>query len=192
MPRPSKKDERTAEILDAYGRCIARHGVDGTTLEMTAEEAGLARALIRHNVGNKDDILDAFVNRFLEQASRDTATLFDALPEKPRIDTLIDWLFDQRYSNASSVRVSNALFAAATDRPALARELSAWTSAFSNRIGDELRRASPTTDESRIAAAATGIVAIYFNYDSMSQLGRAGPLRKNSTVAARMLVEGLG
>ena len=43
---------------------VTRLGVEGATLEKTAGEAGLDRVLIRHNVGNKDDLLDAFLDCF--------------------------------------------------------------------------------------------------------------------------------
>ena len=43
MARPSVKDERTEAILAAFERCVARHGVEGATLQRTADEAGLAR-----------------------------------------------------------------------------------------------------------------------------------------------------
>ena len=38
MPRPSVKAERTEEILDAFERCVARYGVEGSTLERIAEQ----------------------------------------------------------------------------------------------------------------------------------------------------------
>ena len=82
MPRPSVKTERTAEILDAFERSVARFGVEGSTLERIAEEAGLRRSLLRHYVGNRDDLLDALVERFLERSSREMDVLFAALPER--------------------------------------------------------------------------------------------------------------
>ena len=71
MPRPSLKLQRSEEILDAFERCVARYGIEGTTLEKTAEEAGLQRSLLRHNVGNRDDLLNSLVNRFISE-SRDS------------------------------------------------------------------------------------------------------------------------
>ena len=123
MPRPSLKEERRAEILDAYGRCIARHGVEGTTLKLIAEEAGLARALIRHNIGNKEAILDAFVNRYLVDSTEAVDELFDALPDDDRVATMIDWLFDPEYSDPQSASASGALFTAATAENGLAKQL---------------------------------------------------------------------
>ena len=190
MPRPSRKEERKAEILDAYGRCIARHGVDGTTLEMTADEAGLARALIRHNVGNKDDVLDAFLDRFLATATSEADELFDSLPETDGIDTLIEWLFDPQFSDPQNVSVSNALFTAATEHPSLSQRLRQWTAEFTAKIEHELVDAYPDAG-GRIGAVAAGIVAIYFNFETLAPLGDATKLRKTSESAARLLVSTL-
>ena len=190
MPRPSLKEERTAEILDAYGRCIARHGVDGTTLDMTADEAGMARALIRHNVGNKDDILDAFLDRFLATSSSEVDELFDALPGDQRTATMINWLFDPGYASSDSASVSNALFAAASTRPVLARRLQKWTEAFTNRIADELRKEYPPSADMAETVAA-GIVAIYFSFDALASLGGARKSQKKYAAAARLLVSAL-
>ena len=190
MPRPSLKEERRAEILDAYGRCIARHGVEGTTLEMTADEAGLARALIRHNVGNKDDILDAFLDRFLAASSAEADKLFESLPETERIDVMIEWLFDPRYADWQSVSISNALYTAATEHPQLSKRLLQWTAAFTAKIERELRNAYPERGD-RVDAVATGIVAIYFSFETLAPLGNATRLRTTSETAARLLVSTL-
>ncbi|MEM9209285.1 MAG: TetR/AcrR family transcriptional regulator, partial [Pseudomonadota bacterium] len=138
MPRPSLKDERRAEILAAYERCIARHGVEGATLERIAEEAGLARALIRHNVGNKDELFASFLDRYLERASADVDDLFESLPETDRIPTLLEWLFDPAYASTSEVSVTNALITAALDDRALAERLNAWSAEFVAGIDREL------------------------------------------------------
>ncbi len=50
--RPSRTEERRLEILEAFGRCVARSGLEATTLEDVAREAGLQRAMIRHHVGD--------------------------------------------------------------------------------------------------------------------------------------------
>ncbi|MEL6950905.1 MAG: hypothetical protein AAGM16_12425 [Pseudomonadota bacterium] len=192
MPRPSLKKERRAAILQAFGDCVARYGVEGATLERTADAAKLARALIRHNVGNKDALLDAFIEHFLAQATASVDELFDALPKQQRIDTLIDYLFDPEYVDETEVRVTNALTMAAADRPALAKQLMVWTSEFTRRVADELEHAFPDAAPDDIEAVATGIVAIYYNVDTAGPVGEVARLRDASVRAARLLVWGLG
>ncbi len=192
MPRPSLKEARRSEILDAYERCVARHGVEGATLEKTAEEAGLARALIRHNVGNKDDLLEAFLDRFLGRASEATEALFKSLPQDDRVATMIEWLFDPQYTDEQEVSVTNALMTAAIERPVLAKRLRAWTSGFIDCIGDELKDAYPDADDDTIDAVATGVSGIYFSFDTQMPLGGIDRLRRSSETAAKLLVSVLG
>lgn len=191
MPRPSLKKERRAAILEAYGRCVARYGVDGATLERTAEEAGLARALIRHNVGNKDELLEAFLDRFLGEASAETDALFASLPKGNRLPTMTKWLFDPQYSDAHEVSVTSALFTAAIERPALAKRLRRWTFEFIDAIRAELRRGHPKTDDAKLEAVATGIAAIYFNVDTLTPLGDTEQLREASEAAVNLLLSTL-
>ena len=62
MPRPSLKDQRSQEILDAYLTCVAHFGLDGATQERIAEEAGVKRPLLRHYLGNKDEMITALAD----------------------------------------------------------------------------------------------------------------------------------
>ncbi|MGI9303924.1 MAG: TetR family transcriptional regulator, partial [Gammaproteobacteria bacterium] len=59
MPRPSLKTQRTGEILDAFQRCIVKYGMQGASLERISEEADMGRTILRHYVGNRDDLIIA-------------------------------------------------------------------------------------------------------------------------------------
>jgi len=65
MGRKSLKAERVTQILDAFERCMEKKGLESTTLENVAEEAGVARRIIRHYVGNRDDLIQAAVERII-------------------------------------------------------------------------------------------------------------------------------
>ena len=192
MPRPSLKKERRAAILEAYGRCVARFGVEGATLKRTAEEAGLARALIRHNVGNKDKLLEAFLDRFLGAASEETEALFNTLPKNDRLPTMIGWLFDPQHSDAYDLSVTNALITAAIDRPDLAERLKQWNLEFTDALRAELEHAFPNADDDKLEAVATGVAAIYFNVDTLTPLGDTKQLREASEAAVHLLISTLG
>ena len=188
MPRPSLKEERRAEILDAYGRCVARYGVDGASLEKTAEEAGLARALIRHNVGNKAELLDAFLDQFQSKSSEVSDQLFESLPQENRVATMLQWLFDPHYADPQDIRINNALLTAAIERPTLARRLRKWTTEFVDRLARELAAEHPDIKRARIDTVAAGVAAIYLSFDAMAPLGEATQIRKSSQTAAELLV----
>lgn len=187
VPRRSIKEERRAQILDAFEICVARYGVEGATLERVAEEAGLARPLIRHNVGNRDDLLDALLERYLESSEHSMRELVAALPQDKRLETLIDWLFDPAMIDHREVLVSNALIAAAAERPKLARAMRDWTRAFIADIAQVVAEAHPEAEQDAVEAVAAGIAAAYLSVESMAPLGPMTDLRRASKAAAQRL-----
>lgn len=68
-PRPvSRRAERTRQrILDAAARLLARQGWARTTVESIASQAGVSKALIYHHFRGKETILEAVVERTLDQ-----------------------------------------------------------------------------------------------------------------------------
>ncbi|MGB0867643.1 MAG: TetR/AcrR family transcriptional regulator [Granulosicoccaceae bacterium] len=188
MPRPSKRDERREEILKAYGRCLARFGVEGSTLERVANEAGLARALIRHNVGNKDELLLAFVEYFIAQDNQNTDAFFADLPKKNRVKALVRYLFDFDYPRDDSTRIGNALLTAGSEHPALAAKLRAWPSSFIRHLDRELASAFPEAKPRARKAVAAGIASIYINCETWSELGEDAEFRSQSLHAVDLLL----
>lgn len=63
--RPSRRRVapaiRRAEILDAAARLIARHGYRGVSIQDIADEAGIAKAGLRHHFPVKTDLLVALL-----------------------------------------------------------------------------------------------------------------------------------
>ncbi len=191
MARPNIQNERRNQILDAFESCVARYGVEGATLARTAKLAGLARPLVRHNVGNRDRLLEALVDRFLEKSRSSMAAMVSALPAENRSRTAIDWLFDPTYSDPQLVRISNSLIAASTESPFLAAKMQVWLSDFIARLDEVLAEDFPDTDPAKIAAVSTGITGIYFNVEALYPLRKTDALVAASKQAAILLLESL-
>lgn len=191
MPRPSLKEERREQILDAYEHCVARFGVEGATLELTAKQAGLARALIRHNVGNRADLKEALIERFLSRSQTSLDDMIDALPRRKRLRTLVEWLFDPEYSDPRTVLVSEALIAASADDPLLAGQMRDWATDFVTTLVAAIRQDYPDANEATVSAVAAGVSGIYFNIESLSPLGDMPELFDASRRAALLLIDAL-
>ncbi|USG61102.1 TetR/AcrR family transcriptional regulator [Sneathiella marina] len=191
MARPTVKDERQKQILDAFATCVARYGVEGATLEKTAKQAGLARALIRHNVGNRIDLLDALLEQFLENSRHVTEDMVSALPEHNRTRTLCDWLFDPSSSDAQLVLVANALIAAASTNKTLARKMREWMHTFVAAINQVITEEYPEANVEKVSAVALGVTGIYFNVEALYPLGNVTVLAKDSKRAALLLLDTL-
>lgn len=188
MGRPSVKTQRREQILDAYEACVAQYGVEGASLEKVAETAGLARPLIRHNVGNREELLEALVERFLSRSNSAIQNVIATLPPENSVHALIDSLFDQQRVDTQVVLVAEALIAAGQFDRSLAKKMRAWTRDFISNIKSGLENTHPHANADDLEAIAAGITGIYFNADSLAPLGRVDDIRKASKRAATLLV----
>jgi AcrR family transcriptional regulator len=57
VPKVVDHDKRRAEIVEAAGRLIARHGLGAATVRKIAAEAGYSSGVIDHYFADKDDLL---------------------------------------------------------------------------------------------------------------------------------------
>lgn len=192
MGRPAVTAQRREEILNAFEICVARYGVEGATLEKVAEQAGLARALIRHHLGNREVLIDALVDRFVEQSHKGAQEYFEQLDKEGNVSELINSMFDPQYVDPHQIRVTAALITAVADRPVIAEPLRDWVDQFIIGVKAALAKEAPGCDERQLQAVATGISSIYFNADSLSPLGAWSDLRDDSKQAAILLVQALG
>jgi len=192
MPRPDLKNERREQILLAFERCVARFGMEGATLERTAKEAGLARALIRHNVGNKDDLIAEMTERFFVASSAQWSDLEKALPAENPATALVGQLFEPRGDNAHSVLLTEALISHAAQDKALAKRMRDWLDASLDLICNAVRQELSTIDAAQAEAIAAGILGTYFNVNSLAMIGNTDRLRGASKKAALMLLDGYG
>ena len=94
LPRPSLKDQRSAEILDAYLTCVAKFGLDGATQERIAAQAGVKRPLLRHYLGNRDEMISTLTNHVIGEFDAATEMLRGAIPYLRNSKDLVDLMFD--------------------------------------------------------------------------------------------------
>jgi len=191
MGRPRVTEQRAEEILDAFEICVAHYGVEGATLERLAEQAGLARALIRHHIGNRDELVTAFVDRFIRTASEASQVAFEQLPPKNKSDVLVAGFFDPELSDPHRMRVISALLIAMTDRPELSKKLRVWTLEFIASLAEVLHSEFPARSTAKVKAVATGIAGLYFNVDTFAAIGDMKEFRHSSYEAALLLLETL-
>ncbi|MBW2389182.1 MAG: hypothetical protein JRG89_12185 [Deltaproteobacteria bacterium] len=106
MARPSKVEERREQILDAFERCVVQSGIQGVTLEHVANEAGLPRSLVRHFVGNRDDMVAAVFERFTRRAE---ALWSGVTHRRPSIDEMLEFLVKEAFIGGGVGRLASEL-----------------------------------------------------------------------------------
>ncbi|MCW8880105.1 MAG: hypothetical protein OQJ89_12160 [Kangiellaceae bacterium] len=191
MPRPSLKAKRTEEILDALEICVIRDGVNGATLEKIADEANMRRSLLRHNIGNREQLIEAFLDRFFESSNQEIEQMFGLLPAENRVKVLLDFLFDEKYANTQLSLLAMALTSAAVTDESINRRLGEWNAHFIKLIANELHQSFKCSSSDDCHAVATGLVGIYFNSESLSVFNGLKNIRCDSKGAAKRLISTL-
>ena len=191
LARPSTKEKRRQEILDAFEVCVARYGIEGATLERIAETAQLARPLIRHNIGNRDDLIDVFLERFVESSKSKTREIEKYLPDRHKANALVAILFDDTGTDNQSVLVASALVIAGATNKKIADTIRDWTTEFVAFFSGIIEADFPSATKNDIKTVATGIVGIYFNYASLKPLGQIQDVQKHSKNVVERLIASL-
>ncbi len=192
MPRPSKKEERTEQILQAFQRCVARYGLEGSSLERVAEESGLQRSLVRHFVGNRNELIKLLALRVIEESEKQWQEVIYYLPEKHTMTTLLDILFsnEENTPNELSMVVLSLIFASSQD-DFLKTLMKGWMTRFINDMSEILQYSFPKSDSKQRETVAFGIVSIYLNLDSQGPIDLIESYRMPSRQAADILVASL-
>lgn len=192
MPRPSLKTQRTEEILDAFERCIVKYGIQGASLERIAEEAGMGRPILRHYVGNRDDLIIAITHRFVSGSKATLAAFKAVLPTKNRVRAMLNLLFGgQETFDRDENLIADALIAEANRLTEVSRLLTGWFDEFVHVVEQELRNEYKDAKPSECRAAALGIISTFFVMGSLKPMTDSPKLRRTAKKAAEQLVESL-
>ena len=193
MPRTSLKEVRSEQILAAYATCITRYGFEGATQERIAEQAGVKRSILRHYLGNREEMIGALIDHVGQDWKTQTEELVNALPHSQRVSVLLEFLFDRNCTaDKNSILILHALIATAEQYPGINSMLIDWTSQFIQMVKNELRREYPDVADDLIFSVAFGVVGIYFNIDSFTLHGPPDEWWTASKNAAQLLVNSLG
>jgi len=186
MGRRSLKAERREQILEAFEQCVAQHGLAGTTLDRVAEIAGLGRPAIRHNVGNRDALIRAALDRIVDHHER----MHRALPRG--VDALLRHLFTGAFSGEPDAEdaVLDELFALRHRDPELAERLDEVYRRFQETIARELRAETDAT-LTDCRRAAYLIMALAYGASTFSGLGVGARRGRDALEQARAIVAAL-
>ena len=189
MARPDLSAERSEQILDAFSRCVARSGLDAASLEEVAGEAGVRRSIIRHYIGNRDDLVAAFLDRLEVRLQRQNDDMRAWFIANPGVGNLPDYLFPDAPDDA--LPVLESVYSAARRNPAIAARLEMWLQGFVDALGDVLRDSFPDADQDSIMTVAYGLAAIYNDHQSMVTLKGPPRYRTIALAAADVLITSL-
>lgn len=172
MPRPSMVNQRRGEILDAFEDCILDQGIQGTSLETLAERAKMKRSILRHYIGNRDDIICALSERWRAHYDKQWQETLAYLPASNRVGSLLNTLFAERDAEyIKGTLIGEAVFAEAKRLPQVKADIQYSMDRFMEILSDELKAEFPSAQADRINEVAHGIHANYLMSESLLPLG---------------------
>lgn len=169
MPRKSLAEERTAQIIVAFEQCIARYGLEGSTLERIAEQAEMKRTILRHYIGNREDLVDAVAGGLLGRLNDQVTALSQINASEKTAEQLLELVLEAcGTSSFHDVLIIEQFIAAAELYPEEARKLASYIDDFTNALAQKISEWSGSSQSSW--AAAYGVVALIFNESSLVPL----------------------
>lgn len=189
MARPSLRSEKCEIIQQAYEQCVALYGVHGTTLQSVADKAGMARPLIRHYIGNQDELLKACSERFVVRVTNN----FQRINQTTNIDELVELLFmpltDKEFSDMS---IYAALASASRDYECLKILMENCTLDCQAQFLTHMLHLFPTVAEKKLQAVVVGLWGISLNYYYTRRLlSDPTQLEESARMSAKMLLDAL-
>ncbi len=171
MARPSVAAQRREEILDAFELCILETGIQAVSLENIAEKAQVKRTILRHYIGNRDDIIIALSDRWVGHYTKQWEDSLNWLPQENRVDALVDSLFTVRtQEELDAITIGEAIFSEAKRLEAVkAHQLSAMKE-FIDHFTRELKQQFPDAQEDKIDLVAYTVYSNYLMSESLYPL----------------------
>ncbi|WP_164658371.1 TetR/AcrR family transcriptional regulator [Tropicibacter sp. Alg240-R139] len=192
MGRPSVQKQRKAEVLDAFLTCASKFGIEGATLERIATEAGLKRPLIRHHLGNRDDMVKALSEYVVTEINTLVAGMREALEGYPTAKDFIDALYTPQSKTDPRLNiVYQSLTHSADSYPGLREELIAVMQSFFDLASEVMQRNHPHATKAECDIVAQGVVGLYLAMDSLSPLNPPSEWAHSSYFASLRLAKSL-
>jgi AcrR family transcriptional regulator len=171
MGRKSIAETRRDEILAAFERCVPKHGLD-VSLEQIADEAGVKRSIIRHYVGNRDELVDALIERIATSYPQQFRAAAQDIPPSEMLARTLDYLFGSVPAyNEWDVVILGVLISAKERYPQAKQHLQRMFEEFVTMLAGDLALAYPAASRERCQHIAYSIFCLSMMNESMMWLG---------------------
>ncbi|SLN25621.1 transcriptional regulator BetI [Falsiruegeria litorea R37] len=192
MGRPSVQKQRKAEVLDAFLTCASKYGIEGATLERIATEAGLKRPLIRHHLGNRDDMVKALSEYVISAINELVQGMREALEGYPTAKDFIDALYTPQSETDPRLNiVFQSLTHSSDSYPGLREELISVMQSFFDMASEVMQRNYPHAPKAECDIVAQGVIGLYLTTDSLAPLAPPSEWAYSSYFASLRLANSL-
>src|SRR5262245_16433058 len=181
MGRKDLTIKRRDTILDAMERCIAKYGMQGTTLTNIAAEARINRGLLHHYIGNRADLFQLMLERLIDRYQTSFGHYAATRPENNRAGIVIDYYFGAWFEMApQDDAIILELLAESGRDPQIQKLLRNLYKGFENMIAHELVVLYPDADDRNLHSVAYSLMLLAFAHATITWLGL--PLAKKTDI----------
>jgi len=192
MGRKNLTEERTAEILEAFARCMVKYGLD-TSLDQVAEEAGMTRSIIRHYIGNREEVVNTLVAHIAVDYLAELRVQAAQIPQEQMISTTLDYLFGDEPSYEDTDKLIFDLMMTAKDRyPQAKKTLVAMFEELVSMFVADLAHAYPQANEAHCRNMAYSVLALAMSNESLLWTGMDQRYGAAARASAEALIRTLG
>lgn len=191
MGRKSLAETRRDEILAAFERCVVKYGLD-VPLEQIADEAGVKRSIIRHYVGNRDELVDALIERIATNYPQQFRAAADGIPASAMVTQTLDYLFrvDPAY-NDWDVVILAVLISAKERYPSAKQRLGRMFEEFVTMLAEDIALTYPAASRERCQHIAYTIFCLSMMNESLMWIGLDPAYNRVARQSAELLLRTL-
>ena len=163
MGRKNLTEQRHEDILDAFEKCLIKYGLEESTLERVAQEAGKSRNIIRHYIGNREDLIAAFVERVLSRIKQISEEILVNTPKQKLIPNVLDFLFEERKADAPpdlGERMLGGMWHIREQSPKVQQALLNFYQEFEKILTDGLKQLYPEVPLKKCQEVAYSIICL--------------------------------
>ncbi|QLH74673.1 MAG: TetR/AcrR family transcriptional regulator [Methanomassiliicoccales archaeon] len=189
MGRKSLAVQRKEQILDAFERCVVRNGLDGVTIEQIANEADVMPSIIRHYIGNWNDLVRELVHRTIRRYDMMIDELSKASKGHDVVPRMLENMYPVTSEAADREKFVLGLLMTAKDRYPETKEMildllrKATTS-----MGEALHRTYPNTPKETCDQVAYSLICISITNDIAKNMGMDLRYTEGARVSAEALI----
>lgn len=191
MGRKSLTKERTAEILDAFARSMVKYGLD-TSLDQVAEEAGMTRSIIRHYIGNREEVVNTLIERITTDFLAELRAEAEQIPQEQAISATLDYLFTHETGYDDYDKLIFSVMMTAQDRyPQAKQMIIRMFEQLITMFAADLKDAYPQADDARCRDVAYNVLALAMSNESLMDLGMNQRYSTTARLSAELLIRAL-
>jgi AcrR family transcriptional regulator len=189
MGRRKLTQERTGEILEAFARCLLKYGLD-TSLEQVAEEAGMTRSIIRHYIGNREEVVNMLLARIADDYLTALQEAEREIPQEAMIAATLDYLFSgQPGFDLYDKLIFDVMMTAKELYPQGKARLRKLFDDLIELFAADLKAAYPHAPKEECCNVAYSIIALSQSNDSFLWLGLNPAYNRAARTSAEALIQ---